>query len=480
MTPIDLDDDDKGDWVIEARGRTFTPPRRTTLSPHAQAQRSMVYSPKRILHAAEARRLGPRGRAQHRRTAASPATSRSAGTRRSTSSPTRSIREKRENGPGSILTTCSSHHLWGNIGYRHSAYYRFLNLMGMAHCGPQPRQLGGLALGRHADVGQQPPPRHPRAVRPARGRAQAHRDGRLLVGRPGDHRRRHLLRLREHLAALLDEGARHQDGVRRSLLQPDRRALLRQVVRAAPGHRRRLRPRHRPHVARRGTLRQGVRRRAHHRLRRVEGLRPRQDATTCPRRRSGPRASAASPPAQIRALAREWGAKKTMLAAGGLGGWGGACRSATGNEWARTMVALAAMQGYGKPGSQHLGHLAGRARRTARSSSPATPRAASPATRRSRRPATACSTACSPHGTGLHPTVNAHDSTEGSAIPRLRIPEAMMHEQLRVARQGLLRLRRSRARCRSTSTRRRATRSSPCTGATAARSSAPCSRPTAT
>ena len=56
------------------------------------------------------------------------------------------------------------------------------------------------------------------------------------------------------------------------------------------------------------------------------------------------------PARQIRALAREWGAKKTMLAAGGLGGWGGACRSATGNEWARTMVALAAMQGYGKPG----------------------------------------------------------------------------------------------------------------------------------
>ena len=45
MYPIDLADDDKGDWVIEARGRTFTPPRRTTLSPHAQAQRSMVYSP---------------------------------------------------------------------------------------------------------------------------------------------------------------------------------------------------------------------------------------------------------------------------------------------------------------------------------------------------------------------------------------------------------------------------------------------------
>ncbi|NLE21820.1 MAG: hypothetical protein GX624_03410, partial [Actinobacteria bacterium] len=47
MFPIDLADDDKGDWLIEARGRRFTPPRRTTLSPHAQAQRSMVYSPNR-------------------------------------------------------------------------------------------------------------------------------------------------------------------------------------------------------------------------------------------------------------------------------------------------------------------------------------------------------------------------------------------------------------------------------------------------
>ena len=57
------------------------------------------------------------------------------------------------------------------------------------------------------------------------------------------------------------------------------------------------------------------------------------------------------PAREIRALAREWGAKKTMLAAGGMGGWGGACRAATGNEWTRTMIALAAMQGLGKPGS---------------------------------------------------------------------------------------------------------------------------------
>ncbi|MBU2498374.1 MAG: molybdopterin-dependent oxidoreductase, partial [Proteobacteria bacterium] len=57
------------------------------------------------------------------------------------------------------------------------------------------------------------------------------------------------------------------------------------------------------------------------------------------------------PAREIRALAREWASKKTMLAAGGLGGWGGACRAASGNEWARLMISLAAMQGIGKPGS---------------------------------------------------------------------------------------------------------------------------------
>ena len=56
------------------------------------------------------------------------------------------------------------------------------------------------------------------------------------------------------------------------------------------------------------------------------------------------------PARDVRALAREWGTKKTYLAAGGLAGFGSACRDATGNEWARSMVCLMAMQGLGKPG----------------------------------------------------------------------------------------------------------------------------------
>ena len=56
------------------------------------------------------------------------------------------------------------------------------------------------------------------------------------------------------------------------------------------------------------------------------------------------------PARKIRALAREWASKRTCLSSGCRGGQGSACRTAYGTEWARMMVLLQAMQGYGKPG----------------------------------------------------------------------------------------------------------------------------------
>ncbi len=47
--PMDLDETDGRSWTIEARGRTFTPPRRTTLMPYTAGHKSMIYSPKRVL-----------------------------------------------------------------------------------------------------------------------------------------------------------------------------------------------------------------------------------------------------------------------------------------------------------------------------------------------------------------------------------------------------------------------------------------------
>ncbi|MBR4232281.1 MAG: molybdopterin-dependent oxidoreductase, partial [Oscillospiraceae bacterium] len=56
------------------------------------------------------------------------------------------------------------------------------------------------------------------------------------------------------------------------------------------------------------------------------------------------------PARRIRALAKEWASKRVALAGGVRGGEGSACRTAYGTEEARFIIALAAMQGFGKPG----------------------------------------------------------------------------------------------------------------------------------
>jgi len=48
ITPMEFHESDAPSWVIEARGRKFSPPRKTTLSPYSFAWRSMIYSPKRL------------------------------------------------------------------------------------------------------------------------------------------------------------------------------------------------------------------------------------------------------------------------------------------------------------------------------------------------------------------------------------------------------------------------------------------------
>jgi molybdopterin guanine dinucleotide-containing S/N-oxide reductase-like protein len=52
----------------------------------------------------------------------------------------------------------------------------------------------------------------------------------------------------------------------------------------------------------------------------------------------------------IKSVAHEWASKRTMLAGGSRGGESGICRSAYGTEWPRLMVYLQAMQGLGRPG----------------------------------------------------------------------------------------------------------------------------------
>ena len=61
ITPIDFDDKDAPSWTIFARGKSFTPPRRTTISPHAQVFKSMIYSPDRLLYPMKRIDFDPKG-----------------------------------------------------------------------------------------------------------------------------------------------------------------------------------------------------------------------------------------------------------------------------------------------------------------------------------------------------------------------------------------------------------------------------------
>ena len=268
-------------------------------------------------------------------------------------------RIKREVGPGAILTTASSHHLWGNVGYRHSAYFRFMNLVGFTYGEHNPDSWEGWHWGGMHMWGNS----HRLGIPEQYDLLEdALKHTEMIVFWSADPETTGggiYAAFESTSAALLAQGAGRQDGLHRPLLQPHRRALRRQVVRAAAGHRRRLRPGHRLHLADRGHLRQGVRAPTatvgfdewkDYVLGETDGV---------PKTPEWAEGESGIPAREIRALAREWGAKKTMLAAGGLGGWGGACRSATGNEWARTMIALAAMQGLGKPGSNIWGTTQG-------------------------------------------------------------------------------------------------------------------------
>ena len=49
IIPLQLDESDGPSFTIQARGRDFTPPKRTTLSPWTVAHKSTIYSPNRIL-----------------------------------------------------------------------------------------------------------------------------------------------------------------------------------------------------------------------------------------------------------------------------------------------------------------------------------------------------------------------------------------------------------------------------------------------
>ena len=348
ITPIDFDDKDAGPWTIEARGRKFTPPRKATLAPHGLAWKSLVYSPDRILYPMRRvdfdpqgeRRPENRGKSGYVRISWDEALDLVANEIR---------RAKREHGTGAILFHHPSHQTWGNIGYWDSALYRFANAIGHTRLQHNPDSWEGWFWGAAHHWGYTMRLGLPEAYGTVEDLLK---DAELVVFWSSDP---------ESTNGLY---AGHEGSIRRGWLKdlgiPTVHIDPHFNATAAFIGGKWIAPRPGTDTA----LALAI---AYVWI--TEGLYDRRfvagrtvgftdwaryvtgEDDGVPKTPEWQQAETGVPAREVRALAREWGRKRTYLAAGGWGGgFGGACRGPTGHQWARAMVCLAAMQGFGRAG----------------------------------------------------------------------------------------------------------------------------------
>lgn len=348
ILPIEFGAEDPQPWTITARGKTFTPPRRATLSSHGQCWKSLVYSKDRLLYPMKRVDFDPNGERNPQNRGVS-------GYERISWDEAADLvaaeikRVKTKHGQGAILVNHPSHHTWGNIGYWVSSLYRFANAIGHTKVLHNPDSWEGWYWGASHHWGH--------SMRLGTGEVYGTvedvlKDAEMMVFWSSDP---------EATSGIYGG---HEGSVRRQWLKD----IGIPIVHIDP---------HYNHTAaflggkwiapKPGTDTAMALAIAHVWM--TEGL---YDKAFVERRCHGfdvwkryvlgeddgvpkdpdwQEPETGVPSRIVRALAREWGAKKTYLGAGGWGnGLGGACRGPTGHQWARSMVCLMAMQGFGRAG----------------------------------------------------------------------------------------------------------------------------------
>jgi len=347
ITPIEFDNSDAKPWTIKARGRAFTPPRKTTISPHTLVFKSMIYSPDRILYPMKRVDFDPNGERNCQNRGIS-------GYKRITWQEALDVvaneikRVKRDYGPGAILNDSGSHHLWGNLGYWLGIRLRFFNNVGWTPVVHNPDSWEGWYWG-----------------------AMHHWGHSMRLGAPESYGTVEDCLKECEMVIFWSSDPEATSGIYGAFEGTVRRQWLKELgikmvhidpfynhtaalfggkwfaPRPATGNSLALAIAYvwiteglydKEYVARHTV---GFDEWKDYILGKEDGI---------PKTPEWQENEVGIPAKDVRALAREWGAKRTYLAAGGISGFGGACRCATGNEWARSMVCLMAMQGLGKPG----------------------------------------------------------------------------------------------------------------------------------
>jgi len=347
VEPLRLSSEDAESWVIEARGRRFTPPRKALVSAYTLAERSRIYSSNRILYPMKRVDFDPEGNRN-------PENRGKSGYERISWDEALDIlvheigRIQRTYGPGAILSTASSHHNWGNIGYRFSAYFRFIGILGCTYADHNPDSWEGwhwgamhhwgfawrLGISEQYDLLED-------ALKYCEmivfWSSDPETTSGIYAGQESTPRRFWLKELGVKMVFIdpfynftavnhADKWFAPRPGTDTALALAIAYVWITENL-------------YDKEYVEKRTF--GFEKWRDYVLGKEDGV---------PKTPEWAEKETGIPAREIKALAREWAKKKTMLAAGGLGGWGGACRTAYGTEWTRMMVLLQAMQGLGKPG----------------------------------------------------------------------------------------------------------------------------------
>ncbi len=354
MTPIIFDERDPQPWSIKAKGKTFTPPRQTSLAPHGQNVKSIIYSPDRLKYPMKRVDFDPNGERNPEKRGIS-------GYERIGWDEALDIvaneikRQKTVHGPGSIACSHPSHHTWGNIGYYLSALRKFENAVGMTEVHHNPDSWEGWYWG-----------------------AAHHWGGSLRVGQCESYGTVEDCLKEAEMMVFWSSNPESNSGAYGALEGTIRRQWLKEAgikcVHIDPYYNDSIQLLGGKWIAPRPTTSPALALAIAY-VWMIEGLYDKDYVAThttgfdkwaeyvlgksdgVPKSPEWQDIETGVPASDVRALAREWGTKKTYLGAGAWGtGHGGACRNATGIQWARTMVCLIAMQGLGKPGV-NMGNL---------------------------------------------------------------------------------------------------------------------------
>ena len=348
VRPLIYSADDPKGWTIRVGEKSFSPIRKATIAPYIQAAKRWVYSKNRILYplkrvdfnAKGDRHTENRGKSGYERISWDEALDIVAG---------EIERVKTEYGDASsIMMTEGSHMNWGNIGYRFSTYHRFMNLVGRSVQFDNPDSWEGWHWGATHAYGF-----YWRLGAPEQYDLleDAMKNTELFVvwsgdpdstrgiygGQDGATWRLWLKELGKKIifidpfcnytaTILADKWIAPRPGTDTALAAAIAYVWIKEDTYD------------KDYVAKRTFGFEAFR----------DYIMGKEDGV--PKTSEWAEEKTLIPARVIRALAREWASKRTMLSCGSIGGWGGACRTSYAHEWTRYMVLLQAMQGYGKPG----------------------------------------------------------------------------------------------------------------------------------